>query len=316
VVAEVARGRYDAVWVHGYSHLTTWLVAAVARATGARLLVREEQTLLHDRPFHKRVAKGVFLRTLLAKASGLYIGENNRRYFARYGVPEERLFFTPYCADNERLQRSAAKLRSRRSELRSALGVAGDDPVILFCGKLIEKKRPLILLEAFRRVREQLPCRLLIVGEGELREQIEKTIAGNAIPDVVLAGFRSQSELPEAYVAADIFALLSGLHETWGIVVNEAMNFGLPLVLSDKVGSAADLVCDGSNGFTVPSDDVDSAAAALLRLVADAKLRESFGVRSRAIVGRYTIEACANGVVAACLGHRAPTTLAWEAAAA
>jgi glycosyltransferase involved in cell wall biosynthesis len=316
VVAAVARGKYDVVWIHGYSHLATWLVAAVAHATGARLLVREEQTLLHDRPLYKRVAKSVFLRTLLARASGLYIGENNRRYFSRYGVPQRRLFFTPYCVDNERLQRSAAMLRSRRSELRSALGVAGDEPVILFCGKLVEKKRPLVLLEAFRRVRAQTPCRLLIVGDGDLRESIERTIAQDAIPDVVLAGFRAQSELPDAYMAADIFALLSGMHETWGIVVNEAMNFGLPLLLSDKVGSALDLVREGWNGFVVPSDDPDAAAAALLRLVVDADLRRSFGVRSRTSVERYSIEACANGVVAACLGDATPAALALEGIAA
>jgi glycosyltransferase involved in cell wall biosynthesis len=168
--------------------------------------------------------------------------------------------------------------------------------VILFAAKLISKKAPLVLLEAFRRLRERQDCALLVVGEGELRPQAE--VAAGA--DVHLAGFLNQSELPEAYVAADVFCLPSVHHETWGLVVNEALNFGLPVIVSDKVGCAADLVRPGWNGLVVPAGEPGPLADALEQLVVDEELRRTFGERGCELVGEYSIEACADGIVAAC----------------
>src|SRR3990172_7079616 len=90
---------------------------------------------------------------------------------------------------------------------------------------------------------------------------------------VRIAGFLNQSELPAAYAAADVFVLPSAFHETWGLVVNEAMNFDLPVVVSDKVGCGADLIEPGRNGFIVPHDDTAQLAEAIGRLVGDAEMR-------------------------------------------
>jgi glycosyltransferase involved in cell wall biosynthesis len=123
------------------------------------------------------------------------------------------------------------------------------------------------------------------------------------MPDVHFAGFLNQGELPEAYAAADVFVLPSRLHETWGLVVNEAMNFALPVVVSDKVGCAADLVRNGANGFVVEHDVTGALAQAIETLVDDAPLRARFGAMSRKIVERFSIEACADGIVTACTGE-------------
>jgi glycosyltransferase involved in cell wall biosynthesis len=107
--------------------------------------------------------------------------------------------------------------------------------------------------------------------------------------------------LPDAYAAADLFVLPSKLHETWGLVVSEAMNFGLPVVVSDKVGCAADLVHPGRNGVIVPHDDAGALAHAIGTLLADPSLRQFFGAESRRIIDAYTIAAAADGIVAAAL---------------
>ena len=119
--------------------------------------------------------------------------------------------------------------------------------------------------------------------------------------DVLFLGAKHGAELASLYAAADVFCLPSVLNETWGIVVNEALNFGLPVVVTDKVGCAPDLVHEGDNGFVVPAGLAGPLAAALERLVADAELRARFGRRSREIVAQYSVEACADGIVAACL---------------
>ncbi len=302
IVREIATRGYDVVWAHGYMHATTWLAALAARARGATVLIRDEQTLLHKRLWPRSAAKAIALRALVGMSSGLYIGEQNRRHFLRYGMPSERLFSAPYCVDNAFFQERARELAPRRREVRESFGITGDAPVVLFTGKLVEKKQPLALIEAFSCVRAATPCWLLIAGDGPLRPAAEELVRRKGIPDVLFAGFLNQSELPRAYTAADVFVLPSRLHETWGLVVNEAMNFGLPVVVTDKVGCAADLVQPGENGFVV-RDSSRELAQAIRTLVMDPALRWRFGSRSLSLIERYSVEACADGIISASLAR-------------
>jgi len=244
---------------------------------------------------------------LLKTAFGLYIGEQNRRYFEHYGGRHERLFATRYCVDNEHFRQIAHQLRSRRSDVRATFGISDDAPVVLFCGKLIPKKAPDLLLESFRAVRARRKCWLLIVGEGMLRSDLEKYVDSNHVEDVVFAGFLDQREIAKAYVASDVFVLPSVFNETWGLVVNEAFNFGLPTIVSDKVGCAVDLVRDGWNGLVVPAQDVGALSDALDRLVGDREIREVFGECCRKLVERYDVGSCADGIVDAILAAVAPS---------
>lgn len=113
----------------------------------------------------------------------------------------------------------------------------------------------------------------------------------------VVTGGLSEDELAQRYVDADVFALLSR-HEPWGVVVNEAAASSLPLVLSDRVGAAYDLLRDGENGFLVPADDVESAAEALRKL-RDPELRRRMGERSRELVRSWGYEASVEAFLAA-----------------
>jgi glycosyltransferase involved in cell wall biosynthesis len=303
IVREVVSGGYDVLWVHGYMQATTWLAAVAARARGMTVLLRDEQTLMHRRPLHRVALKEAPLRALFALSSGLYIGEHNRRYLRRYGMPDRRLFFVPYCVDNAFFQREARRLEPERDAIRRSFGVTDGAPAVLFVGKLVEKKQPLRLIEAFGRVRRTRPCWLLLAGDGPVKEQAETLVHREGIPGVRFLGFLNQSELPRAYSAADLFVLPSSHHETWGLVLNEAMNFGLPVVVSDRVGCAADLVEDGRNGLIVPHDSVDALARAIETLVSDADLRKWLGRGSRARIALYSVERAADGIVEACLAR-------------
>lgn len=301
IVREIATGGFDVLWVHGYAHATTWLAVTVARMRGMRVLVRDEQTLLHGRGLRKRLFKQAALRALYSQSSALHIGERNREYFAHYGMAPERMTPARYCVDNRFFGEQAALLAPQRQAIRARFGAESGLPVVLFAGKLIEKKQPLRLIEAFARVRAERACALLIAGDGPQRAEAEALVARLAAPNVHFAGFLNQGEISQAYAAADIFVLPSRLHETWGLVVNEAMNFGLPIVVSDKVGCAADLVHEGRNGFVVDHSNTTALARAVRALVANPDMRARFGAESRAIIERYSIEACADGIVAACL---------------
>lgn len=297
----ILRGEFDVLWVHGYSYLTNWLAILAALLRRIPILLREEQTLLHARKWPKSWLRSVVLRLLFRRVFGLCIGSNNEAYFRHFGVIPERLFFAPYCVDNSDLQSRAAGLATRRDEVRASFGLPVDDtPVILFVGKLIDEKQPLLVLDAFARVRSRYRCSLLIVGEGELGPEMRCRVARSQIPDVRFAGFLNRSEIPAAFAASDVFVLASH-HETWGIVVNEAMNFGLPVVVSDKVGCAPDLIRSGENGVEVPHEDVQALADAIEALVANEPLRSAMGARSRDLIDEWHVGLAAEGIVNACV---------------
>jgi len=297
VLAEVRRQKYDVIWINSYIGSNAWLARVAALFAGTPVFFRDDTNLLTPRPFWKRALKNILLRNFLRGTWALYVGEESKRYWQFYGIPERRLFFSPHCVDNEFWSSKARELAPRRSELRRSFGITDDAPVILFCGKFIAKKQPLKLLSAFSRLQKQVHCWLLMVGDGHLRADVERQILDEGIERIILPGFLNQDELPLAYTAADVFVLPSAFHETWGLVVNEAMNFSLPIVVSDKVGCGKDLVREGWNGFSFPYHDEVQLADCLKRLVQNDAMREEFGLHSAQLVAEYSVNSCALGVV-------------------
>jgi glycosyltransferase involved in cell wall biosynthesis len=297
IVCALAMGHFDAVWIHGYSSLNNVAALLAARILGVPTLLRDEATLLDWRPALTRRMKWLFFRIVANKAYGLYIGSQNEAFFRHYGFSEDRLFFASYSVDNHYFERQATALAPARNRIRSAFGIPDDRPVILFCGKLIAKKDPLTLLEAFAMLRKRMSCALLFAGDGHLREDIVRLAATGNIPDVHVSGFLNQSEVARAYMAADIFVLPSVHRETWGLVVNEAMNFGLPIVCSDRVGCAADLVHDNENGLVFTAGSPESLHGALSSLISDPKSRSSFGLRSKQIIQDWGVDQTATRLV-------------------
>ena len=298
VLAEVADRQFDVLWVHGYNVMTNLLAVLRQRARGGGVVLREEQTLLAPRAPWKQLVKRLALPVLFGGATAVYIGTENRRWLSRFGFREDRLFFSPYCVDAERLVATAASAPPVQ-ELRREFGLPDDGrPVILSVSRLAEAKQPLELLDAFVRVRRTAPCALLVVGSGELEEAMRAKVARERIPDVRFAGFVNQSSIARAYSVADIFVLFSR-YEPWGVVVNEAMHLGLPVVASSRVGSAVDLVLDGVTGYRVRFDDVGTLAKRVAALVGDRELRGRMGAAARHHASEWNYERAAAGVVAA-----------------
>jgi glycosyltransferase involved in cell wall biosynthesis len=314
----VRSGAYDALWIHGYSYGTHWLAMLAAASRHIPVLIREEQTLLHSRPRLKEAVRSAILGQVFSHTFGLCIGTNNRDFFLHYGMPSDRLYFAPYCVDNAALQKEAQLIAPDRPRLRAELRLPPDPtPVVLFSGRLVPKKQPIQLLKAYARVRGKLNCALLIVGDGPLRGEMERFVASERIPDVVFVGFQYQDHLARAYAASDIFVLPSGSHETWGIVVNEAMNFSLPILTTDMVGSSADLVRTGDNGFVVPAGDLDALTRSLEQLIVSPELRQRMGNQSLSRIRQWHYGTAAEGIIQAALAatgrrHEQANAGRWE----
>ena len=138
------------------------------------------------------------------------------------------------------------------------------------------------LLEAFLNLADEFPqADLMLVGEGPLRESLAAKVPARLKDRVIFAGFQPVDDLPTFFGQADLFVLPS-LHDGWGVVVDQAIAAGLPIICSSAVGAAADLV-SAQNGSVVPPADVPALSAALRRLFADRALRIAFGEHSRAV---------------------------------
>jgi glycosyltransferase involved in cell wall biosynthesis len=240
-------------------------------------------------------------RQLVRRAAGfLAIGARNRRFYTDLGVPGPKIVDALYCVDNDRFASAAGRLRARRADIRRGFGIPADALCLLFAGKLEAKKRPVDVIEAVTAARAAgASVHALIVGDGPLRAECESRIAALAAP-ATMAGFRNQSELPEAYVAADALVLPSDARETWGLVVNEAMACGLPAIVSDSVGCAPDLVQDGETGALFPCGDGQALAAVIGRWADQREVVAAMGRRAEAQVhARYSIEGAVLGLAGA-----------------
>lgn len=168
---------------------------------------------------------------------------------------------------------------------------APDGPVnFLYCGQLIERKGVDLLVAAFSRVAQRHShITLTLVGDGPLRETLSAAVPAALKDRVHFAGFKQIGELAVEFGLADVFVLPSR-HDGWGVVVNQALAAGLPVICSDAVGAAADLVQPEANGLLVPAGDEEPLATAIERLASDAALRATMGQRSRTLAADYTPE--------------------------
>ena len=290
LVWRVVTGSYDAVYVHGHNHLTHVAAIVAARLSGKRLVIRAISYNQGQRSWLKRMLRFGLYRLLYRLADRLLcIGTLNRRFFEEFGARGEQLVYAPHIVDNARLQAESRRLAPRRGALRSSFGIPPNRRVVLFCAKLIPKKRPLAMIDAFfdADLRDWV---LLMVGDGPLQAACEARVtARGGWNAVVFTGFLDQRAVCGAFATADMMVLPSSHQETWGLVVNEAMNFGCPVIVSDRVGCAPDLVAAGA-GLVFPHEQPDALVDALRRMAGDDALRARCGERARRLIDDWSVK--------------------------
>ncbi|MFC5409148.1 glycosyltransferase [Larkinella bovis] len=256
--------------VYGWAYAVNWLVILFGNLLGHTICLRGESPLKHERlkaGWKQTVRRGLLRFGLFPLVDYfLYIGKQNKAFYQSFGVSENRLIFTPYAIDNSRFRAYAEKSVTNKGQNRQRLTLPVDKRIILYSGKYIPKKRPMDLIRAFHQLNRP-DTALVMMGEGELRSAMEEYIQENKLTQVYLTGFVNQSKVLEYYATADVYVMCSGVGETWGLSTNEAMLFGLPVVLSDLVGCAEDLLIEGETGFGFRTGDIDGLVVALNRLL-------------------------------------------------
>ena len=246
ILSELSRSRPDVLVIGGYAVFAEQAAIAYARMRRVPYVLHTESQLLRQRSAVKRRLKRALLPPVVGNAAaGLAVGSAAVRYLEHYGLARDRIRIFPNTIDVVRYRATAEKARAHHSSR---------ERYWLYAGRLVEDKGLPELIAALRSLGEHPP--LLVAGEGPLANELAR------VSGVRMLGFRSTEELIELMARAEL-TIVPSRTEPWGVVVNEALAAGSPVIVGDKVGAAEDLVVDGVNGRVFASGDASALARTL-----------------------------------------------------
>lgn len=281
-------GRFDVILIAGYVYSFEIQLMMAARKLGIKIVMRGEFTDLKGGavPLWKKLVRESYLKWVYSNVDAFgVVGKQARKHLTSRGIHSSKMFFSPYSVDTETFDRQ--KEAFSREETRKELGLDDDTFAFLFSGKLMDRKQIVLLVEAFAHLPNPEKAALIILGDGEQREEVVnkgKAILGERF---LFQGFVNQTQLGKYYLASDAFVLPSK-YEAWGLVVNEAMQFGLPLLLSDMIGSHQDLLTSGETGYLFKTGDVHDLARGLQKLMDSPEKSREMGKRGEEVIENYS----------------------------
>lgn len=268
----------------GYVYPTAQLLAWWLTVRRTRWYYWAEELTWPRESLLRRAVRALLRRPLRYAHGILAIGGRSAASFRRLGIDDRKIHLFRYYADTAHFELSPDARIAERSRVRGEHGLPSSATVLLFMGQLIHRKGLDILLRAFARIPGGAAGPLLlIVGDGPLRAEVRALASELGVAERTrFAGFVDPAELPSFTAAADAIVVPSR-KEGWGLVVSEGLAAGLPVVASDQVNAAVDLLTDGESGFIFPVDEVAVLAAILARVAASPDLRRTIVARSRPI---------------------------------
>jgi glycosyltransferase involved in cell wall biosynthesis len=294
IINYLFKNKPDILIIHGWGYPTSLIAIITAKILGIKIWLRAETPYIHEIKNRKvkKIFKYFFFKYIFLRLfeKFLFIGIQNKLFYNYYGIKDEsRFIYTPYCVNNKKLQILESELAPHKIIFKQELKINPNNFIILFSGKLIQKKRPLDLLIAFNNANIKNST-LIFLGDGNLKFILQEYINDNNINNVIFLGFKNQSEIAKYYTIADLFVLPSGVGETWGLVVNEAMNFSLPVIVSNLVGCNTDLVYNNENGFIYEYGNTEQLSLYINEIYNNKCLQKNAKIFSKNIINKYDYE--------------------------
>jgi 1,2-diacylglycerol 3-alpha-glucosyltransferase len=305
-MAALAESRPAAVVVPGWSSPAALALYAAATRLAVPVVVMSESNAFDEPRFG--FSEWIKRRVVGRCATALVGGQSHRDYLNELGMASERIFLGYDAVDNGYFARGAKEVRSRGAEIPNYHGLP--NRYFLASARFIEKKNLSRLIQAYARYRElagesaihgpqSAIWSLVLLGDGPLRETLNSQLSAlNLHAHVQLPGFRQYPDLPAYYGLAGAF-IHASTTEQWGLVVNEAMASGLPVLVSNRCGCAADLVQEGHNGFTFDPLDVEQIARLMRKVSAVDFPLSDFGAASARLISNFGPDRFAAGLKAA-----------------
>ena len=291
ILRELSINRPDAVIIMGWNNPTWWMALMGCLFLKIPILYMNDANVQAE--LSQKLWKALFKKIVLGKVffpvttGFLSSGKANDILYDYYGVSKERVVPFTYSMVHQSFLPVAEELGPQKGLLRAQLDIPQDSFVVLYCGRFVKQKGALDLLKAYAQIGSS-NTELILVGDGEFREPLETFVADNNIKSVRFYGFRDRTEIGKFYAISDVLVLPSW-RETWGMVVNEALCFSLPVIVSDQVGARDDLVIDGYNGFTFPVGDTSALAGSIKRLMKmPLEDRQEMGTRSLGLIKQWS----------------------------
>jgi glycosyltransferase involved in cell wall biosynthesis len=281
----------------GYSYPAFWQAAAWARRRKIPLVLWSESTKRDRRRQHKWVE--LAKRKFIAHCRAYIVpGKASREYLEKLGVGDKPIFIAPNAVDIDRFASLAGAARTHADEIRRVEGLP--ERYFLYAGRITREKGVFDLLEAYARLSQERRSRvgLVFVGDGSARSRLMKRAKELDGGRVIFPGFVQRDDLAKYYALADALVLPT-YSDPWGLVVNEAMASGLPIVVSNAAGCAADLVTHEWNGFVVRPREIGRLAVALGTLADDHELVRVMAQRSAERIQNFSPQICAAGLAMA-----------------
>jgi glycosyltransferase involved in cell wall biosynthesis len=298
------------VAIPGWSHPAALAALAWARRARVPAVLMSDSTAW-DEP--RRFVKEQIKRLVVSRfQAALVAGTPHAAYLESLGLSPERIATGYDVVDNAHFELGAEAARAEAPTERQRLGVP--ERYLLACARFVAKKNLLRLVEAYARyraLRGEAAASLVIVGDGPQREALAHHIGSLGLNEhVCLPGFIQYDELPRYYGLATAFVHPS-VTEQWGLVVNEAMAAGLPVLVSNRCGCAQDLVIEGVTGYRFEPDATEDLAVLMQRMTGNPEAIAVMGEAARRHIRLWGLEAFAAGMqramgFAAQASHRTP----------
>lgn len=262
-------------------------------------MIMMSESTAADRP--RRKWKESIKRQIVGMCSSALVGGGPQaRYTESLGMPYSQIFTGYNVVDNRYFSESIARVRDRTDELRRSMGLP--QRYFLASSRFVREKNLFRLVQAYASYRSMVgdgAWGLVLLGDGILRPQLERLIKQLGISNwVLMPGFKQYTDLPAYYGLADVFVHASVV-EPWGLVVNEAMASGLPVLVSKSCGCAADLVMNGVNGYIFDACDIEQLAILMREMSQDGVNRGAMRIASRRIIESWTPEVFAENLAKA-----------------
>lgn len=279
----IRNGRYDVIIVNGVFDPTNVISLIVGKLRRAKLIAYSEGTEA-GRSSVGRVLRWWERMWVRSVDRVILPGSMSSENYISQGVHPDRITIAPNAVDNNLFVRLWQEHAPNREGLRRKWGMNGI--TLLFVGQLIHRKGVDVLLRAFAEAKKKCPdLNLVIAGDGPDRKALEYHCA-SGLEGVTFTGWVDDASKAELYAAADIFVLPTR-SDVWGLVLNEAMCFALPLISTRQAGGAADLVTDGINGYIVDAEEVGQLRNAILRMTSRRGDLRAMGIESYRVVMEY-----------------------------
>lgn len=283
---------FDLVIASGYNEVVNILATAVSKVNGNKAGLRIDDTFLYRKKENniKWILKDLVIPLILSVYDFVFPVSNlSREYVIEYGVPKEKALKYPYSVDINYLK-NAAKRKKERNDIKNNYSA-------LYVSKLVDREDPMTLIKAYNKIKNNYEnISLMMVGEGPKRRQIENYIERENIESANLEGYVDYEKLPSYYEKADVY-IHTAKREPWGCSVQEAMALGTPVVASDTVGAAHDMINNGENGFVYKSGSPKDLADSVDEFLSmDSRKKKKMSIKAEKTANEWNHEVAVNSI--------------------